>query len=248
MGVRWKAMAVCFVLVAAPLWGAVAGQGWGTEPPYERVEFRRASQLPADLVIEGNGDLNVRRWAGFTFSRPSVNRLRRIAIGGSSALLQDGRALRFYPGWGSPTGVIDEVRLYRAADVSPYFDHLLEAEQGIFPPLPSRVPDFPGYEHRQSTSVFDHGYIGLWRRTDRRAGTLVAAYLDREGAVPVVLGRTGANYETITASIPCGAYAFTVTSEPHARQPLYMIYYDWTPTPERSGGLLRPRAANAPPC
>lgn len=241
-------------LSALWLGGAVQAQGWGAEPAYERIRFDGVSHAPNGLLA-GNTEVRASRWAGFVSADPALYALRRVALPGGPALLRDGRVIRFYPGWGVLPGgrssgdMIEEIRLYSRADVSPYFDSVINADRGIFPPLPRRVPDFPGYEHRQSASVLSGGYIGIWRRSRGRPGTLIAAYLDRDDAPsPAVLGRTTINYGTIAAAVPCGAFAFTITTEARPGQPVYLIRYDWRPTPQSSGGLLRPRAPRALPC
>ena len=247
-------LALALVLVTALAAAQVSAQGWGPEPRYEIMRFRRVAEPPPN-TLAGNADVRMSRWEGFSTAGRALYRMRRFTLPGGAALLDDGRVINFYPGWGhfparAPGDRIDEMRVYRRADILPYFESLVHAEQGVFPSLPARLPRFPGYVHRQSASVTGDGYIGIWWRRDGRAGSLVAAYLDRENAPPpMMLGRTPSNYRTIASYVPCaGFYGFTVTTEARPRQPVYMISYDWRPTPERSGGLMRPMAARPLPC
>lgn len=79
-------------------------------------------------------------------------------------------------------------------------------------------------------------YFGLWRRSDGRPGSLVAAYIDSADAPQtVILGRSAMNFGTVAASLRLhgqGPFGFTLTSEAEVGQPLYLIHYIWAP-PQR---------------
>ena len=247
-----RSLALAVFLFALGLVNPDAGhamQGcWGPEPSYEPLSFRRVSEAP-DSPLAGNSDVRAHGWQAFRSSDPALYRMRRFTLPGDSALLSDGRVIRFVEDGNSQDGSIREIRVYGQADISPRFDCLLNADRGIFPALPRRVPTFPGYIHRQSAHITGDSYFGLWRSRNGRRGSLVAAYLDSANAPPpVILGRSGMNYGTIATFFFCGEFSFTVTNDAGPGQPLYMIRYVWSPTVERSGGLMRPMAARPLPC
>lgn len=151
---------------------------------------------------------------------------------GQAALLNDGSVIGFSSGRGE-AGTIREIRLYRREDAFHCFDSLANAERGVFPRLPTRIPQFPGYRHHRSAWLEANGYVGIWHRAGRSSESLVAAYIDGESPAVVILGRSQARLGAITGLMRMhgrGPFEFIVTSQAQIGQPLHYVVYRWNPS------------------
>ena len=88
---------LALVLVTALAATQVSAQGWGPEPRYRQLQFNRVARPPTG-GLEGNPDVRMSRWDGFSSSDRALYQMRRSTIPGGPALLGDGRVLGFYPG------------------------------------------------------------------------------------------------------------------------------------------------------
>lgn len=244
-GSRAQWLAVAIMLSAMPATfseraaaqqaSASVGSDAQTDCPPAVISFQTAAGTTGAEVLVGRRDVALRQLHAFRVSDPERVRFRRFGPSSYRGTLSDGCPFAFW--WaGSPSAANQgEIRI-------PAPRELLAQDSSIFvathAPPPDWIPTFRGYRHIMSSAVYIQGsdYIGLWRRVDGSAGSLVAYYRP-EGARVTQLGTAQRNYDGVYPAPSIHQFFFTLLDEPAASELLYIATFEWV----QSSPFSRPR-------
>lgn len=195
----------------------------------EAIAYIGRSPPPEQFALVGNPHVATVSVLSLTSSRPEPYGLAAFDPRVEAGLLADARLLLLCHEGEGGARKLESLRLAPAETGARFAPR----PDGIDPLAPAAMPAWPGWVHLRSAAYGGARFIGLWRKADGSAGSLVAAYWTGPKAPrPVLLGTSPRSFRLIGTSLPALhllSQGFTLIGEAAIGEPLHIASYLWEP-------------------